>query len=166
MFNTDPRRATPGMTDAGADPCADPSADSPAAAPFNRRNALALLALLGGLGVDEAALAQDASRVNPRAYRVGFENDRVRALEYQSRPGIGVCGVGQHSHPAHLSIALTAVKAKVTLPDGKVIYAQNQAGDMFWEEAITHTVENVGGSGARVVIVELKDANWRPSTGV
>jgi len=139
--------------------------EPPGGAPVNRRDALALLALLGAAGVDEPAVAQDASRVNPRAYRVMLENSRVRALEYESRPGIGVCGVGQHSHPAHVTIALTAVKAKLTLPDGKVIFVENKPGDVFWEEAVTHTVENVGGSGARVVIVELKGPDWHPSTG-
>lgn len=134
--------------------------------PIQRRHALGLLALLGGgIGIDEAVWAQDAARVNPRAYRVSFENDRVRALDYQSRPGLGVCGVGRHSHPAHLTVALTAVKAKVTLADGKVVFAENQPGDVFWEDAVTHTVENVGGSGSRVVIVELKDGSWKPSTG-
>ena len=30
--------------------------------------------------------------MEPRSYKVLFENDKVRVLEYVSRPGIGVCG--------------------------------------------------------------------------
>ncbi|MEO8278959.1 MAG: hypothetical protein ABI564_04665 [Ideonella sp.] len=115
-----------------------------------------LAALLGSFGLAAESLAQDPARSNPRSYSVVFENDRIRVLEYLSRPGLGVCGQGVHSHPAHLNIAMTPIKAKVTLPDGKVIIAQNQAGDVFWEEAGTHQVENIGGSNARAYMVELK----------
>ncbi len=85
-----------------------------------------------------------------------FENDRMRVLEYRSRPGLGVCGQGVHSHPAHLNIAMTPIKVKVTLPDGKVVPGENKAGDVFWEEATTHQVENIGGTDARLYMVELK----------
>jgi hypothetical protein len=106
--------------------------------------------------VSPEALAQDPARSNPRSYSVVFENDRIRVLEYLSRPGLGVCGEGVHSHPDHLTIALTAIKARVTLPDGKVVVAQNKLGDVFWEPASTHQVENVGGSNSRAYLVELK----------
>lgn len=122
-------------------------------APLGRRR---LLALLAAFGVNEEALAQDAMRSNPRAFAVLFENERIRVLEYTSRPGLGVCGQGVHWHPAHLNIAMTKIKARVTLPDGQVIVAENKPGDVFWEEAVTHSVENIGGAGARAYMVELK----------
>jgi quercetin dioxygenase-like cupin family protein len=124
-----------------------------------------LLALMTALGVPADALAQDAVQVDRRSYRVAFENDRVRVLEYRSRPGLGVCGQGVHSHPDHLTVLLTDAKAKVTLADGKVLMVRNKAGDVFWEPASTHSVENVGGSGARAYMVEIKDRNWTASTG-
>lgn len=116
-------------------------------------------ALLGALGVPLEALAQDPARSNPRSYSVAFENDRLRVLEYVSRPGFGVCGQGVHSHPDHLTIALTPIKAKVTLPDGKVVIAQNEPGHVFWERASTHQVENVGGANSRAYLVELKSGS-------
>ena len=73
----------------------------------------ALLALLPALGLGEIAQAQDAAKSQPDSYRVAFENDQMRVLEFWSRPGMGMCGVGQHSHPAHLTIALTAAKVRV-----------------------------------------------------
>jgi hypothetical protein len=102
--------------------------------------------------------AQDAARVEPGTYRVAFENDQLRVLEFVSRPRTAVCGVGKHSHPAHLTIALSDASVRVTLPDGKQILASNKLGDVFWSEAETHTVENVGKSSMRALIVELKDA--------
>ena len=50
----------------------------------------------------------------PRNYRVMFENDKVRVLDYASLPGGGVCGVGRHTHPAHVTVQLTPVKVRVT----------------------------------------------------
>jgi hypothetical protein len=61
-----------------------------------------------------------------------------------------------HSHPAHLTVALSPAKARVKLPDGKVILAENKLGDVFWSEAETHEVENISGSNVRALIIELK----------
>jgi len=116
-----------------------------------------LIALLGAFGVSADSLAQDAVRANARAFAVLFENEHVRVLEYTSRPGMGVCGQGVHSHPRHVNIAITAVKARITLADGKSLIAENKPGDAFWEEASTHSVENIGGSGSRAYMIELKD---------
>jgi beta-alanine degradation protein BauB len=115
-----------------------------------------MVALFGVLGVPLEALAQDAARVNPHGFTVLLDNDRVRVLEYKSRPGAGVCGQGVHSHPPHVNIVLTPIKARVTLPDGKAIEVENKPGDVFWEGAVTHTVENIGRTGARAYMVELK----------
>jgi hypothetical protein len=124
-----------------------------------------VIALLAAFGVGRGALAQDAARTNARSYKVVFENDRVRVLEYVSRPGLGICGRGRHSHPPHLNVLLTDAKAKITTSDGKTVIGQNKAGDVFWEDAVTHTVENIGGSGVRAYMVEIKDRDWQPSTG-
>lgn len=124
-----------------------------------------VIALLAAFGVSHEVLAQDAARTNARSYKVVFENDRLRVLEYISRPGLGICGRGKHSHPPHLNVLLTDAKAKITTTDGKIIFGQNKAGDVFWEDAVTHTVENVGGSGVRAYMIELKDRDWQPSTG-
>lgn len=124
--------------------------------PDELRRAL-MLALPALLAAGEAG-AQDAARVQPRAYRVVLENDRIRVLEYYSRPGMGVCGQGMHSHPAHLTVALSAARVRVKLPDGKTIVAENQLGDVFWAEAETHETENLTGRNVRALMVELKDA--------
>jgi quercetin dioxygenase-like cupin family protein len=127
-----------------------------------RRELLALFAALGALSGPSAA--QDAVKAAPRNYRVAFENEKVRVLEYVSKPGVGLCGQGRHFHPAHLTVALTDAKAKVTLDDGKVIIAEDKAGDMFWAPAGVHTVENVGPNVVRAYMVETKDPAWKPST--
>lgn len=115
-----------------------------------------LLALLTGLGLCDTVLAQDATVVQPHTYRLAFENDKLRVLEYNSRPGMAVCGEGMHSHPAHLTIALSAVKVRRTLPDGKTAVGEAKLGDMVWSEAETHEVENAFGKDIRLLLIELK----------
>lgn len=126
------------------------------ATPGNLLDRRQLVALLGAFGVHLEAAAQDAARVNPHGFAVLLDNDRVRVLEYRSRPGAGVCGQGVHSHPPHVNIVMTPIKARVTLPGGKMFEAENKPGDVFWEGAVTHTVENVGKAGSRAYMVELK----------
>ena len=112
-------------------------------------------ALLADL-VASDALAKDAVTTEPGSYRVLLENPQVRVLEFVSRPGTWLCGVGKHSHPAHLTVALSEARVRVTLPDGQRIDASNQLGDVFWSEAETHTVENVGSGVVRALIIEIK----------
>lgn len=116
----------------------------------------ALLAVLATLGATGQVQAQDAATMQPRAYRVAFENALLRVLEFNSRPGMGVCGQGMHSHPAHLTVALSAGKARIRLPDGKTFVGENKLGDVFWSDAETHEVENVFGREMRALLVELK----------
>ena len=117
----------------------------------------ALLCVLPLLAISPRADAQDAAKVQPGSYRVVFENDKLRVLEYNSRPGMGVCGSGMHSHPAHLTVLLSAGRVRVRTPDGKVTQgAAMQSGTVFWSEAETHETENVGGSAMRSLLVELK----------
>jgi len=124
-----------------------------------------LLALLAGLGLAGRSVAQDPARAEPRSYKVVLENDKVRVLEYRSSPGMGVCGKGTHFHPAHVTVSLTAGKVRVKTPEGKTRIDEAPAGTIFFAPAETHSVENIGGSNMRAYIVELKDGDWKPSTG-
>jgi hypothetical protein len=117
-----------------------------------------LATLVASIAGAWTAAAQDAVKTDPGAYRVVFENASLRVLEFLSRPRTWVCGVGKHSHPAHLTIALSDAKVRVSLPDGRKIDAVNKLGDVFWSEAETHTVENIGAATMRALIVELKHA--------
>ena len=115
-----------------------------------------LLALLPGLMLAGNASAQDATKMQPRAYRVAFENDKLRALEYRGRPGMGVCGEGMHSHPAHLTVVLAGGKVRGRTPGGAWSEAVGKLGDVFWSEAETHEVENISGRDSHALLIELK----------
>jgi hypothetical protein len=139
----------------------DGLADSSGNLGVRRRDVFALLA---AFGVPPTAVAQDPTVVAPKNYRVVFENDRVRVLEYSNRPGLGPCGVGRHYHPAHVDIFLTPFTGRVTHGDGKVSQGSVKPGDVHWYEAEFHEVENIDKSASRMLMVEMKDAKWKPST--
>lgn len=124
----------------------------------NRGRRKLILAGLGSLATLDitSAMAQDPTKVMPRAYRVAFENDKLRVLDFTGRPGMGICGEGMHSHPAHLTVVLTDWKGRASTPDGNARDRERKLGDVFWSEAETHKVENTGKSSSRVLIIELK----------
>lgn len=122
------------------------------ASDISRRNALVGLVVAA---TGSALSAQDPVKVQPRSYRVVFENSEVRVLEYSSVPGMGVCGTGIHSHPRHLGIALTPQRVRVSA-NGKTFVVTNKEGDVWYEPAVTHEAENISGHGVRALMVEFK----------
>ena len=126
------------------------------AKPLSRRE---LLGMLAAFGVSTAALdafAQGGAPAPAPGGKIVFENDKVRVIEHVSKPRLGVCGTGFHTHPPHLTVCLTDVKAKVTLQGKEPFVAENKSGDVFWDPGGAHTVENLGGRDTKVYLVELK----------
>jgi hypothetical protein len=128
---------------------------------MSRRDVLALMLAMGV--PSGSALAGETTTAGGLSRRVALENNAVRALDFVSAPQSGACGPGAHWHPTHLSIFLTPARLKVTRPDGTTAVSERKAGDVLWAEAGAHNVENVGDDDVRIVMVELKDKNWRPS---
>ncbi len=118
--------------------------------------------MLAAFGVTRDLLAQDAVTSDPRSFRIVLDNERVRVLEYKSGPGLGVCGQGMHYHPDRVTVSLTEAKVKVTNAEGKAVVRDIPAGHVFYAPAETHSVENIGGSGTRIYIIELKGKAWKP----
>ncbi len=131
----------------------------------NRNRRREVLAMLAALGLTREALAQDPVTSHPRSFRVVLENERVRVLEFKSGPGLGVCGQGMHYHPDRVTVSLTEAKVRVTNAEGRASVLEVPAGHVFFGRAETHAVENIGGAGTRIYIIELKGEDWKPSTG-
>lgn len=92
----------------------------------------------------------------PRTYRIAFENEHVRVLDFTARTGLGICGDGMHSHPPGLTIAMTDRQGIASTPNTAPKPRQRKADDVLWRKAVTHKVENAGKRNSRVLIVELK----------
>ena len=110
---------------------------------------LAIFVLL----LSSAAHAADPAKTDGDKYKVMFENDRVRVLEYTDAPGQKT---HQHDHPAFVLYAVSPFKRRLVLPDGKVLTREFKAGDVMWSEAQTHIGENVGDQPTHVIMIEMK----------
>jgi hypothetical protein len=122
-----------------------------------RRQVLKILAALGIGGTEIcSAAAQEPNAAHYAGGKIVFENEKVRVISHLGRPRLGVCGIGLHSHPPHLTVVLTDVKAKLTLPGKDPQLVQNASGDVFWDPGGPHIVENVGSRDSKVYLVELK----------
>jgi hypothetical protein len=103
--------------------------------------------------VSASAFAQDPVQTDGEKYRAILENECVRVLEYNDRPGDKT---HQHRHPAFVLYALSGFTRTLTLPGGKVLRREFKPGDVMWSEEQTHIGENVGDTPTRVIIVELR----------
>jgi quercetin dioxygenase-like cupin family protein len=122
-------------------------------APTHRITGL-LLAIVASLVTTKSAAAQDAAKVASGNYTVIFENDRVRVLDYHSKPGDTAA---MHSHQTHLAYFLSAGKATFTAPDGQATQAEGKAGDVLWLPPATHAVTNAGTTELHVLVIEFKE---------
>jgi hypothetical protein len=114
-----------------------------------------LLFLVACVSVPVLAFAQDPVKTDGDKYKVIFENDCVRVLDYKDRPGDRT---QQHKHPAFLLYSLSTFKRNVTLPDGKVLQRQFKEGDVMWSDSQTHIGTNTGDTPTHVILVEMKSA--------
>ncbi len=112
--------------------------------------ALGLTALLGG---SAAASAQDPVPLYPENYKVLYENDRVRIVDFRLRKG---ATEKSHAHPAHVAVFLADFKIRFTLPDGQMRMREAREGEVAYSEPTVHASENVGGTDAHGILVELK----------
>jgi len=97
--------------------------------------------------------ADDPVRVDPKHYKVEFENDRVRVLRIKYAPGEKSV---MHSHPESIGVFLTDAHAKFTYPDGRTEDINANAGSVLHMDAFTHLPESTSGTPFEVIQVELK----------
>ena len=83
------------------------------------------------------AKAQDPVKVDPKHYKVAFENDQVRVLRVTYGPGEKSV---MHEHPNLVAVLLTDNHVKFTLPDGKTREEHGKAGQTGWDAAEKHVV--------------------------
>jgi quercetin dioxygenase-like cupin family protein len=94
----------------------------------------------------------DPAVTNPDVYRVVFENDRVRVLEYHDEPGHRTT---PHRHPDSVMYTLSTFRRR--LVSGEVSRdVELQAGHAGWLPAQEHYGENIGDTPTHVLFVELK----------
>ena len=100
------------------------------------------------------AYAQDATKVDPKHYKVEFENDQVRVVRISYGPHEKSV---MHEHAPGVLVFLTDGEGIMTFPDGRKEDSSFEAGKVVWESGVKHLPENTGDYPHELILVELKD---------
>jgi hypothetical protein len=103
----------------------------------------------------------DPTATDPDKYRVVFENDRVRVLEYRDEPG---ARTSPHNHPDSVMVMLSSFRRRL-VSGARSRDVELASGAIGWLDAQTHSGENIGETPTHVVFVELKEGRPTPSEG-
>lgn len=99
-------------------------------------------------------MSLDPVLTNADHYKVVFENDRVRVLEYTDHPGDVTT---PHQHPDSVMYTLTSFRRRLVSGDVQQ-EVELEAGTVGWLPAQQHHGENIGDTPTHVMFVELKAA--------
>ncbi|GAB3038099.1 hypothetical protein GCM10011376_35290 [Nocardioides flavus (ex Wang et al. 2016)] len=99
-------------------------------------------------------MSLDPVETNPDHYKVLFENERVRVLEYTDMPGDRTT---PHEHPDSVMYTLSTFRRRLVSHDLHR-EVELRAGSAGWLPAQTHHGVNVGDTPTHVLFVELKEA--------
>jgi beta-alanine degradation protein BauB len=116
---------------------------------------LAIGMVLGAFATSAAGQEKtlDPVEVMPQYYTVRLENDRVRVLEYRLGPG---SKEAMHSHLPGVVHVMADASFRSTSSEGATSVSSRKAGEIFWRESSTHSAENIGGTEAHGLSIELK----------
>ena len=99
-------------------------------------------------------MGADPTETDPDKYKVVFENDRVRVLEYRDAPGHVTT---PHRHPDSVMYTLSSFRRRLVQGDVQR-EVEIAAGTVGWLPAQQHHGENIGETPTHAIFVELKGA--------
>lgn len=97
--------------------------------------------------------AQDPTKVEPKHYKLDFENDRVQVVSVHYGPHEKSV---LHEHPGGVVVILTEAHLRFTDENGKVREIYSKPGEARWYPPFKHRVENLGDTSYDAVYVGLK----------
>jgi quercetin dioxygenase-like cupin family protein len=98
--------------------------------------------------------ALDPLKVDPKDYKLIFENDQVRVIRVKMA---AKQKVPLHEHVLNrVVVYLTDQNGSMTTPDGKTDIAKHSAGEASWGAPTKHTEQNLKDSPFEAVVVEFK----------
>ena len=107
-------------------------------------------------------MSLDPVQSNPQHYRLIFENERVRVLEYTDHPGDETT---THRHPDSVMVTLSSFRRQLRA-DGTELEVELEANSARWLDAQDHSGHNIGETDTHVMFVELKEASMREAQSV
>ena len=104
-------------------------------------------------GLSWTAAAQDPVSLAPALYKVEVDNAWVRVLRTTRAPH-GTSPM--HSHPPAVVVCLTNSHQRVTNAAGAVTEVTHKAGDVIYNDAVTHSEESLSDEPLEAIVIELK----------
>jgi quercetin dioxygenase-like cupin family protein len=99
------------------------------------------------------SVAQDPTKVEPRHYKLDFENDKVQVVSIHYGPHEKSA---LHEHPGGVVVILTAAHLRFTDENGKTREVFSKPGEARWYPPFHHRVENLGDTAYDAVYVGIK----------
>jgi quercetin dioxygenase-like cupin family protein len=99
------------------------------------------------------SLGQDPTKVEPKHYKLDFENDRVQVVSVHYGPHERSV---MHDHPGGVVVSLTEAHLRFTDENGKVREVFSKSGEARWYPPFKHRVENLGDTSYEAVYIGLK----------
>jgi quercetin dioxygenase-like cupin family protein len=109
-----------------------------------------------------SARAQDPTKVEPKHYRLNFENERVQVVSVDYGPHERSA---LHEHPGGVVVSLTDAHLRFTDDAGKVREVYAKAGESRWYAPFKHRVENLGDTPYDAVYIGVKGKLATASAG-
>ncbi|TNC44641.1 cupin domain-containing protein [Mumia zhuanghuii] len=106
-------------------------------------------------------MSLDPAETNPDHYKVIFENERVRVLEYLDQPGTVTT---PHEHPDSVMYTLSSFRRRLVQGDEQR-EVELEAGTVGWLPAQQHHGENIGDTPTHAIFVELKSSTAPTAEG-
>jgi quercetin dioxygenase-like cupin family protein len=107
----------------------------------------------------QLVLAQDPTKVEPKHYKLAFENEWVQVVDVHYGPHEKS---GMHDHPGGVVVVLTPGHLRFTGQDGKIKEVYAKPGESRWYPAFKHQVENLGDTSYDAVYIGIKS---KPTAG-
>jgi quercetin dioxygenase-like cupin family protein len=97
----------------------------------------------------------DPPKIDPKQYKVEFENSQVRVLRVKFAAHDGA---PMHEHQLNrVVVYLTDQNTRLTSADGKVDVTSHKAGEASWGGPAKHKEDNLRDGPFEGIVVELKD---------
>jgi quercetin dioxygenase-like cupin family protein len=99
--------------------------------------------------------ALDPPVIDPKHYKIEFENDQVRVVRVKFPAHQGA---PMHEHQLNrVVVYLTDQNTRMTAPDGKVDTSTHKAGEASWGGPTKHKEDNMMDGPFEAIVVEFKD---------
>jgi quercetin dioxygenase-like cupin family protein len=109
--------------------------------------------LVVAFAISVLAYAQDPTKVEPKHYRLAFENEHVQVVDVHYGPHEKSV---LHDHPGGVVVCISGGHLRFTDENGKSHEVFSKPGEARWFPPFKHQVENLGDTTYNAVYIGLK----------